>query len=193
MEEIEAKFLNIDIAATEAKLSALGATKVGEYFYRRRVFDYPDLRLHHQGAWIRLRDEGERVTLAFKKRLGISANDGTTSDQSMQEVEVAVDDFDKTATLLQSIGLQEKFYEENKRVRWVKGEVEFDIDTWPALPPYLEIEAPSWSQVDEAAAALGLNPADKKIFSTLQIYSLAGIDELAHSRITFDGLVKKAV
>ena len=191
MEEVEVKFLNIDVQATEAKLAALGAKKVGEYFYRRRVFDYPDLRLHKQGAWVRLRDEGERVTLVYKQRLGVTSHDGSTSDQSMEEVELTVDSFDRTAEFLTAIGLQEKFYEENRRVRWVKGEVEFDIDTWPQLPPYLEIEAPSWQQIDEAIQLLGLNPADKKIFSTLQVYKLAGIDELDYSRITFEGLVKK--
>ena len=45
----------------------------------------------------------------------------------------------------------------------MKGDIEFDIDTWPQLNPYLEIEAPSWGKIDEAIKMLGLNIKDKKI------------------------------
>ena len=191
MEEIEVKFLDINPAAIQERLKNIGANKVGQYFYRRRVFDYPDLRLDKQGAWIRLRDEGDKITLTFKQRLGITAHDGTASDKSMEEVEIIVDDFDKTTTLLEKLGFTEKFYQENKRIRWVKNNIEFDIDTWPKLNPYLEIEAGSWEEIDEAIKMLNLNPNDKKIFSTNQIYKLNGINEIDYKRITFDGFIKR--
>ena len=192
MEEIEVKFLNIDPATIQKKFADIGAKKSGEYFYRRRVFDYPDWRLDKQGAWLRLRDEGDRITLSFKQRLGIKSHDGNESDDGMEEVEIIVDDFDKTALLLVRIGFVEKHYAENKRIRWVKDEVEFDIDTFPELEPYLEIEARSWEKIDEAILWLDLNPADKKIFSANQIYALKGINVADYARITFDGMLKKA-
>ncbi|KKU05848.1 MAG: Adenylate cyclase, class 2 (Thermophilic) [Parcubacteria group bacterium GW2011_GWA2_45_30] len=192
MEEIEVKFLNIDPEAIQKKFADIGAKKSGEYFYRRRVFDYPDWRLDKQGAWLRLRDEGDRITLSFKQRLGIKSHDGSESDDGMEEVEIIVDDFDKTALLLVRIGFVEKHYAENKRIRWVKDEVEFDIDTFPELEPYLEIEARSWEKIDEAILWLDLNPADKKIFSANQIYALKGINVADYARITFDGMLKKA-
>jgi len=155
MEEIEVKFLNIDPEAIQKKFADIGAKKSGEYFYRRRVFDYPDWRLDKQGAWLRLRDEGDRITLSFKQRLGIKSHDGSESDDGMEEVEIIVDDFDKTALLLVRIGFVEKHYAENKRIRWVKDEVEFDIDTFPELEPYLEIEARSWEKIDLSTIAFG--------------------------------------
>ena len=191
MEEIEVKFLNIDPEAIQKKFADIGAKKSGEYFYRRRVFDYPDWRLDKQGAWLRLRDEGDRITLSFKQRLGIKSHDGSESDDGMEEVEIIVDDFDKTALLLVRIGFVEKHYAENKRIRWVKDEVEFDIDTFPELEPYLEIEARSWEKIDEAILWLDLNPADKKIFSANQIYALKGINVADYARITFAGMIKK--
>ena len=191
MEEIEVKFLAIDPNQIQEKLIKIGASKVGEYFYRRRVFDYPDLRLNNQGAWLRLRDEGERVTLSFKQRLGITSNDGSTSDTGMEEVEIIVSDFEQTALLLSKLGFVEKFYQENKRIRWRKDNIEFDLDFCPQLEPYLEIEAGSWAKVDQAIGWLGLNPADKKIFSTHQIYKLKGINELDYKRMAFDGFEKR--
>ena len=191
MEEIEVKFLDIDPEKIQEKLKSTGANKIGEYFYRRQVFDYPGFTLDKKAAWVRLRDEGDKIILSFKQRLGTTSHDGTTSDIGMKEVEVIVSDFNKTAELLLNIGMIYKFYEENKRIRWKKEDIEFDIDFWPKLNPFLEIEAPSWEKIDEAVKILGLNPADKKIFSTFQIYKMNGINELDYSRITFDEMIKR--
>jgi len=191
MEEIEVKFLNIDPASIESKLKAIGAERIFEKLYRRKVFDYPDLRLHKKGAWIRLRDEGEKITLAYKERIGMKTSDGKTNDDSMEEIEINVSDFNKTAELLDKIGFIEKFYQENKRIRYQLDDIEFDIDFWPQLDPYLEIEAHSWEKIDEAIKLLELNPEDKRIFSTNQIYKLKDIDELDYKEITFNGLIKK--
>ena len=191
MEEIEVKFLNVDPASIENKLMAIGAERMFEKLYRRRIFDYPDLRLHKKGAWIRLRDEGEKITLTYKERIGMKTFDGKTNDDSMEEIEVNVNNFDKTDELLNKAGFIEKFYQENKRIRYQLNNIEFDIDFWPQLEPYLEIEAPSWEKIDEAIKLLELNPEDKRIFSTTQIYKLKGIEDIDYKEITFNGLIKR--
>jgi len=190
-EEIEVKFLNIDVAVIEKKLHSLGANKVFEKLYKRKVFDYPDLRLDKTNAWVRLRDEGEKIMLSFKQRLGVSSGDGSSNDGSMKEIEIEVSDFNKMTSFLLEIGLIEKFYMENKRIRYILGDIEFDIDFWPQLEPYLEIEAPTWDKINEAIKILGLNPNDKKIFSTTQVYKLKGIDDKDYKEITFDGMIKR--
>jgi adenylate cyclase, class 2 len=191
MEEIEVKFLNIDSVLMEGKLEAIGAKKMFEKLYKRRIFDYPDLRLNKKGAWIRLRDEGEKITLTYKERIGMKTFDGKTNDDSMEEIEINVNDFEKTAEMLNKIGFIEKFYQENKRIRYRLNDIEFDIDFWPQLDPYLEIEAPSWEKIDEAIKLLELNPEDKRIFSTTQIYKLKGIEDIDYKEITFKGLIKR--
>ena len=191
MEEIEVKFLDVDVTALELKLSNIGATRVFDRIYRRKVYDYPDLRLNADNSWVRVRDEGDQVTMGFKQRMNTSSSDGSSNDGGMNEVEMVVNDFDAATLFLEKIGMKRKFYEENRRIRWVKGDIEFDIDYWPQLKPYLEIEAKKWSQIDDAIGLLGLDPSDKKIFSTYQVYQLEGIDENDYDEITFEHMLKK--
>lgn len=189
MEEIEVKFLDIDKKSLEEKLVSLGAVKVGEYFYRRSVFDYSDLRLDKDGAWVRLRDEGDKIMLSFKQRLGMQGNSG--NDTGMYERETEVEDFDATADILRKIGLTDKFYFENRRTRYTLHGTEFDIDEWPLLNPYLEIEAKSWESVDQAINLLGFKKEEAKKFSTTQIYALVGIDDKEYQIMTFEKQIKK--
>src|SRR3989344_3585262 len=108
MEEIELTYIDIDTDKIERKLIALGAKKAGDYHYRRIVFDYPDFSLDKQAAWVRLRDEGDKITLAFKQRLGENVRDKLDGDDGMYERETFL-----------KIGLIEKMYQENKRTRYI--------------------------------------------------------------------------
>ncbi|MDP2705639.1 MAG: class IV adenylate cyclase, partial [bacterium] len=166
------------------------AQKTGDYFYKRRVFDYPDWRLDNDHSWLRLRTDGKKTTLTFKKRIGPKKDGG--NDDGMEEIEIEVDDFEKTAVLIMKLGFVEKHYVENKRTRWEKDGVEFDIDFWPNIPPYLEIEAQTWEKLDEATGWLGLNSAERKIFSTNQVYKIYGINVKDYPVMTFETKIEKS-
>lgn len=190
-EEIEVIFLEVEKDKLEERLREIGATKSKDIFYRHVSFDYPDYRLNSDNSWIRLRDEGESVILAYKKRLGVTSQDGSTNDEGMEEIEVAVDDYENTKAFLLKIGLIEKHEAEKKRTRWQRGSTVFDIDTWPAIPTFLEIEAASWDDIDEATAQLGFKKDDRKICSVNQIYKLYGMNVDDYLKLRFDGMVKK--
>lgn len=191
-EEIEAKWLNIDPEKLEAKLVALGAEKIFDQLYRIQTMDYPDFRLDAAASWVRVRDEGSQVTMCFKQRMR-NGNDksGKTNDLGMVEHEVVVSDFDTARDFLYSIGLVNKYYEEKKRIRYIYQGIEFDIDLMPGVPPYLEIEASSWDDIEKGAKLLGLANEDKKIFSAYQVYALNGIEMRDYSEFRFSGLVKR--
>lgn len=190
MEEIEVKFLNVNPDSIKEKLKEIGAKKIFERMYKRKVFDYPDFRLDKAGAWLRLRDEEEKITLTFKQRLGMEKGENG-NDISMEETGIQVNDFDATADMLFKLGFIEKHYVENKRIRYMLGDIEFDIDFYPQLEPFIEIETSSWEKIDEAIKLLNLNPADKKICSTTQIYASKGIIVDDYKEITFKKMVKK--
>ncbi len=149
--EIEAKWLNIDVSELRKLLKNLGATlEHSERLMKRRVFDYPDKRLDKINGWVRVRDEGDKVTLSYKQLIDRSLH-GT------KEVTVVVDDFNTACNLLESIGLESFAYQETKRESWRLDGVEVEIDTWPWIPSFVEVEAKSEQSLKQAAQALGLD------------------------------------
>jgi adenylate cyclase, class 2 len=143
--EHEAKILDIDPEATERLILDHGGTRLGDKLMRRYVYD---ITPGDESKWIRLRDAGGEATLAVK-HITSDAIDGT------HEVEVAVDDFESTNELLAMLGFTPKSYQENRRTSFVLDSVELEIDQWPLIPPYLEIEGQSRDDVVRVAALLG--------------------------------------
>jgi len=188
-EEVECKFLEVNPKTLEKKLLTMGAVKKFERLFRRYVLDFPDLRLNANNAWLRVRDEGDRVTVGYKQRLNVRAG---KQDGGMKEVEIIVNSFDDSVELFKSLGMTPKFYEENRRTLFELDGVEVAIDEWPLIPPYVEIEGDSWDDVDTTAQRLGFNPAEKLICATMQVYERYGIDEMSFSKLTFDEQVKKS-
>lgn len=190
MEEIEVKFLDINKSEIENKLKTLGARFIGVFDYRLKPFDFPGWPLgKEKNAWVRLRDEGSRVTLAYKERLGV--NDNPLKDTGMKEIEVEVSDFDKTAEILEAIGMEYKVYEERQRTRYVLDGVECDIDEWPLIPPYIELEGGSMDKLQEVSEKLGFDWSKHVICSALQVLKNYDINPHDYSVFTFEKQIKK--
>jgi len=149
--EIEAKFLNADHDAIRAKLKKLGATREQSMrLMKRKNYDFPDLRLEKVSGWVRLRDEGDKITLSYKQ-----LNDRTL--HGTKEVSVTVSDFAATDSFLAAIGFEQQSYQETKRESWLLNGVQIELDEWPWVKPYLEIEAESEAAVRTAAKQLELD------------------------------------
>lgn len=191
MEEFEIKFLEVDVPALEKKLLEIGATKVGEYNFSRTVFDYPDLRLDQKHSWLRVRTDGKETTLTYKERLGIKSNDTSIPDDGMKEIEVIVSDYENMCEILKATGLIVKHEVKNKRIKYIKGDVIYDIDSWPQIPPYIEIESSSLQKAKDGATELGFDGEKGLICSSNQIYKKYGFNVKEYSSITFEGMVKK--
>ncbi|MFF8604415.1 class IV adenylate cyclase [Streptomyces sp. NPDC015346] len=176
--EYEAKFLDVDVAGLQAKLTALGAVRAfPRTLLTRKIFENDALE---GGAWLRLRDEGTRSTLTLKQVTDATTIDGTT------EIETEVSDVHAMADILRQVGLTEVRYQENYREEWRLGEVAFDFDTWPDLPTFLEIEGPDEASVRQAAALLELDYSEARFGSVDEIYkSEAGRDILAEPTLLF--------
>ena len=149
--EIEAKFLDIDLGEMRKRLLDVGAVLAyPERLMKRKNFDHTDGRLQNIGGWVRVRHEGDKVTLTYKQ-----LNDRTIT--GTKEVELVVDDFDTTKLFLESIGLIQTSYHETKREKWTIDDVEVTLDTWPWIPSFVEIEGSNEEDLRSIAAKLGLD------------------------------------
>ena len=109
----------------------------------------------------------------------------------MEEVEIEVSNYENTGNLLKKIGMVEKFSQEKKRITWKKGSVIYDIDTWPRLNTYLEVEGENWADVDNAVLELDYDLKNKVICSATQIYEMNGVNDKDYIIMNFDKWVKR--
>jgi len=148
--EFEIRILEINIEDIEKKLESMGAIKKGEYNQKRYVYD---LKPVENGKWIRLRTNGKKTTLAFKDVVSDTI-DGT------KEVEFEVSSINDAKEFMKKIGFEYRSFQENTRIQYELDGVEIDIDTWPMIPTYMEIEGKSEKQVYDMINKLGID-ADK--------------------------------
>ena len=175
--EFEAKFLNINIEDTRQKLTELGATLEQPMRLMKRAIIDNDF-LKSKNAFVRIRDEGHKVSLTYKQFDDLSV-DGA------KEHEVVVSDFNETLALLAAVGLVHKSLQESKRETWKHGNVEIVIDEWPWLNPYIEIEADSEATVKDFTEKLGFNWNDAVFGDVMAAYRVQyphlGVDEKVSS------------
>lgn len=174
--EYEAKVLDIDVDHVVQRILDKGGTDLGEVLQRRYVYDIdPD----DSSRWVRLRDTGDQVTLTVKE-IDSDAIGGT------RETETTVGDFETTNALLGKLGYAPKAYQENRRRSFTLDGAQLEIDTWPLIPAYLEIEADSRNEVVRVAALLGYAEAELTGENTTKVYARYGIDLSTITELRFD-------
>lgn len=179
--EFETQVLGIEPEKIMQTLRSLGATEKDEVFQRRWIFDIDCLNAQQSGAgeWIRLRQAGNKTTLTYKNKKGLGIADTT-------EIEVEVADFDKTASILEKLsGFSGQYYQENKRKQFILDDLEFDLDYWPNIPPFLEIESTSEERVRAGLKLLGLEEAENGHMGLINIYAKYGINIHDYKELKF--------
>ncbi|APU14296.1 MULTISPECIES: class IV adenylate cyclase [Actinoalloteichus] len=164
--EYEAKILDVSVDAVRQALRRADAEFIGETAQRRYVFDIVE---GDAATWMRLRDNGTVATLSVKK----IEHDGIGGTH---EWETAVGDFAETLTFLSRLGYEPKSYQENRRESYRCDGAEIEIDTWPLIPPYVEIEAATRDRVVATAARLGFVEHQLTGENTTKVYARYGID-----------------
>lgn len=163
--EYEATFLDVNKDEVRSRLKKAGAELIRpEYLQRRVPFHLPkEKRSKH--AWLRVRDEGDKITLSLK------VVDGDKIE-SQKEICVKVSDFDETVKLLESIGCERKSYQETKRELWILDGVEITIDEWPFLEPFVEVEGKSEKKVKEISEKIGFDYSKALFCAVGKLYQM---------------------
>lgn len=161
--EYEATFERVDIEDVRTRLGLSGATRVRPMFLQKRAVFFLPKGHEVQGGWLRVRDEGDKITMSLK------VVDGETiTDQ--KEICLTVDSFTEACDMLVMIGCIQKAYQETNRELWTFDGAAITIDEWPFLEPFVEVEGESETLVREVSERIGFTYADARFCHVGTLY-----------------------
>lgn len=165
MDEIEVKILEVDGDSIRRKLEVLGAKKKFEgtivaHFYRRGT----------NGKKIRLRQMGDTCYVTAKQRIG------TDRMLHNEEHEVETSDFESMAKILEIAGLTKYGESIKTRVSYVLDGITFDLDTYPGIPEYAEVEAQTREEVERWVKLLGFTMDDTDCITESKLREMYKVD-----------------
>lgn len=138
--------------------------------------------------WIRLRETNGRTTLTVKHILNPEMQDDSKDDfQPVLETEIPVKSLEDTNAILEQLGFVYRNYQEKKRTTYDLDGVEVDIDSWPMIPSYVEIEHDSMDTIHKIVASLGLQDKEMVSCNTQDVYKKYGIDIYKYRTLSFEG------
>jgi adenylate cyclase, class 2 len=152
MQEIETKVLEVDKVSVKTKLIALGAREIQD---TRLIVDWysPSGIENNNHPWyLRVRSTSDgKNEISWKSLPKINGN-----TRHSDEININVSDVVSAGKLLEGIGLEHYAHQEKDRVSFVMKDWNFDLDQYPGMPAYLEIEGKSHEHVQEAIKLLEL-------------------------------------
>lgn len=148
--EIEIRFLEINLPQLIKRLHHLKARDYGEDFIRELIFYDKKLTWRKENKFIRLRQINGKIHLSYKHHQK-NTIDGTV------EIEFEINNLEKAKEFLLNLGFVCFREQEKKRHKFELNNVILDIDTWPKIPTYLEIEGKSEKDIKKMTEKLGFD------------------------------------
>ena len=142
IKEIEVKIFGIDVDAIRAKLLARSAEFVCQTEFATTHFDFPDGKLTTAGEYLRLRtyQDGHGTLTRKGKNIGSGV-------AIREEIETPVENAAALEAILVTTGFVPVLKHKKKRESYRIDNVHYDIDTYPNLPSFVEVEAPTQDDV----------------------------------------------
>ena len=152
MQEIETKVLEVDALEIIKKIESLGAEKTGDSLLKVDWFSLPGIDKDNQPWYLRIRSyNDEKVEITWKDEPKLINN-----LRKGNEINVLVDNHAKMKLFFESIGLVCYAHQEKKRQSFKLGAIQFDLDTYPGMPSFLEIEVQDEKDINTMIEKLNL-------------------------------------
>lgn len=135
----------------------------------------------NENKWLRLRQSNDKVTLTSKHIL----EKNKSNFQKVLETEIRVSSLEETNLLLESLGLARRSYQEKIRYSYTYKLAEIEIDIWPLLKPYMEIECEDENIIKELLDLLEIKREKIVSLNTEQLYKKINIDVHSMSELKF--------
>lgn len=120
--------------------------------------------------WIRVRQTNDKTTIAVKHILAPN----NTNLQQMMENEIEVSSINQANSILEALGFSYKSYQEKRRVSYKLMGHEIDIDSWPGIPTYFEVEVENEEDLRDFLDVLGYKIEDTVSCTADQVYEMYG-------------------
>lgn len=169
--EIEVKILGIDVEAVARRLIEIGARPLFDGVVKCVHFDFKGAPIRETGALFRMRRweglEGfpSKVEVCYKGPKTV-----VEGCKVREEIEITVADADIFLKMMEKLGLHITLDNEKRRRSYAMGEVHVDLDEYPRVPAYMEIEGPNRAAIDVAIAALGLGDCEVSTESADELF-----------------------
>lgn len=173
--------INIIGYSNFTELLSLEISKLIEFLNKEEVKEFFSQFHNNDKKWIRLRQTNDEVTLTVKHILA----DNESNIQQMLETEMKVPSIEEANNLLEALGFAFKSFQEKTRKTYVIAGYEIDIDTWPMLNTYMEIEGKDKQDLEKILNILGYKWEDTISCTVDEIYKQNGIDSLSMREIKF--------
>lgn len=131
--------------------------------------------------WIRLRKNNDKIELTTKHIF----NKENSKIQKVLENEINVSLFKETNDILESIGIVKRSYQEKIRYSYELYNASIEIDIWPMLNPYLEIECEDIEIIEKVIKELELEDQEIVSINTEQLYKKIGVNIQEISELKF--------
>lgn len=152
MQEIETKVLGVNKDEITRKLKMLGAQEIQNTRLIVDWYSLPGTTSENHPWYLRVRKTTNGNTeISWKSLPTIVGN-----TRQSQEINIDISDFENGKNFLEAIGLSNYAHQEKDRHSFKLKDWSFDIDTYPSMPTYLEIEGTSFEHVAEAINLLEL-------------------------------------
>lgn len=127
--------------------------------------------------WVRVRQTNGKTTITVKHILNPDMQTTNNGDmQKVLETEMEVPSIEEANSMLEQLGFSFRNYQEKNRITYDVNGVEVDIDSWPLIPTYVEIENDSTELIQSTIKKLGLQNHEVLSCNTADIYNRYGID-----------------
>jgi adenylate cyclase class 2 len=163
--EFEVKYYGIDKDNLRLKLKAVGAKLVAPERKMRRVIYDEMFHKEFKCDFVRVRDEGNKITMTAKTH----AKEGRIQDA--KETEIIIDNYDKAIEIFAAMGYTPDRYQETLRESWILDGCHIDIDTWPGLDTYCEIEGNSEADIKKVSDKLEFDWSKHFVSDAVSIYA----------------------
>lgn len=135
----------------------------------------------NENKWLRLRKSNDKVMLTSKHIL----EKKNANFQNVLETEIEVSSLEETNLLLESLGMSRRSYQEKIRYSYKYKSAEIEIDIWPLLKPYMEVECDDENVINELIDLLDVKEKEIVSLNTEQLYKRINIDVHSMSELKF--------